>query len=693
MCHFAVQATVLVIRLDNRLFRRHPLCKMTGEIQREIEGLRERIWDHNYLYHVLDRPEISDAEYDSLFRQLQKLESLHPQFVTTDSPTQRVGASPAEGFRTIVHAIPMLSLENAFTLDEIKAFDRRICKLLHVDRVVYIAEPKLDGLSVELVYENGSFVRGSTRGDGTNGEDVTANLRTIRSIPLRLRRTQLAIPSVLEVRGEVYVETDDLHQLNEKREAAGLPVFSNTRNLAAGSLRQLDPQVTTTRPLKMFCYDIGRVEGIRIGCQEQLLRTLSLLGFRVNPLHRLCGGIEEGISFYNDFQVRRKTLLYEADGVVIKVDEFALRKVLGRVSHSPRWAIAGKFQAEQAITKVREIIVQVGRTGILTPVAILEPVRLYGVEISRATLHNEDEVKRKDVRAGDTVIVQRAGDVIPEVVKSLTKYRKGDEFPFKMPSVCPSCGSRIIRRQSMVAHRCVNISCPARIKQSIVHFAGKAGFDIAGLGIKVVNQLVEKEIIKRPSQLFRLDRETLISLERMGPRSADNLLAAIRNSRSMTLERLLFAIGIPEIGQQTARILAKRFGTLSRLGSASKEELLGIPEIGPSTTTAITEYFANQENRAVIEELLTCRVQIKGEGTRLGPLAEKRFVFTGALSRMTRDEATERVRHLGARVSTSVSSQTDYVVIGVNPGSKGAKARNLGVKILSEEEFSSLTEQ
>jgi len=666
---------------------------MRSQIDRKIEELRERIRHHNYIYHVLDRPEISDAEYDSLFRQLQRLESLHPQLVTTDSPTQRVGASPAEGFRTIVHAIPMLSLDNAFTLGEINAFDKRVCKLLDVDRVSYIAEPKLDGVSVELVYENGSLARGSTRGDGTNGEDVTANLRTIRSIPLRLRRSHVAVPSVLEVRGEVYVERDDLLQLNEKQVAAGLPIFSNTRNLAAGSLRQLDPRITSTRPLKMFCYDIGRVEGIRISSQEQLLEVLSQLGLRVNPLYRLCSGIREGISFYSDFQVRRKSLPYEADGVVIKVNEFALRKILGRVSHSPRWAIAGKFQAEQAITKIREIIVQVGRTGILTPVAILEPVRLYGVEISRATLHNEDEVERKDVRAGDTVIVQRAGDVIPGVVKSLTEYRSGDELPFRMPSVCPSCGSVIIRQQGMVARRCVNISCPARIKQSIVHFAGKAGFDIAGLGIKVVNQLVEKGLTRRPSQLFRLDRETLISLERMGPQSADNLLAAIRDSRSITLERLLFAIGIPEIGQQTARILARHFGTLGRLESASKEELLAIPEIGPSTTTAIIDYFANQENRVVIEELVACGVEIKGEEAQLGQLVEKRFVFTGTLPSMTRDEAAERVRNLGGRVSGTVSSQTDYVVMGVDPGSKGARARSLGVKILSEEEFYALIDQ
>jgi len=498
---------------------------------------------------------------------------------------------------------------------------------------------------------------------------------------------------VLEVRGEVYVERGDLHQLNEKREAAGLAVFSNTRNLAAGSLRQLDPRVTTTRPLKMFCYDIGRVEGITIGSQEQLLRTLFLLGFRVNSFYRLCGGIEEAISFYNDFQVRRQSLPYEADGVVIKVDEFALREILGRVSHSPRWAIAGKFQAEQAITKVKEIIVQVGRTGILTPVAILQPVRLYGVEISRATLHNEDEVRRKDIRVGDTVTVQRAGDVIPEVVRSLTEYRNGNELPFRMPSVCPSCGSRIARREGMVAHRCANISCPARIKQSIVHFAGKAGFDIAGLGAKVVNQLVEKQIVKRPSQLFHLKRETLISLERMGPQSAANLLVAIRNSRSITLERLLFAIGIPEIGQETAHILAKRFGSLNRLGNASEEELLAIPEIGPSTTVAITDYFSNQVNRDVIEELYAYGVRIKGEGTQLDSLAEKRFVFTGTLSSMTRDEAAKRVRHLGGRVSTSVSPETDYVVMGAKPGSKVAKARSLGVEILSEEDFSSLVDQ
>ena len=661
---------------------------MTKDVRAEIEELREKIRYHNYLYYVLDRPEITDAEYDALFRRLQELEAQHPELITPDSPTQRVGAPPAEGFATVTHAVPMRSLANAFSADELREFDQRVRKILGVDTVTYVAEPKLDGLSVELVYRDGLFVQGSTRGDGVTGEDVTANLRTIRSVPLRLRPLDGRVPPLIEVRGEVYIDKADFVRLNRAREEQGLPLFANPRNLAAGSLRQLDPKVTASRPLKIFCYDIGRVEGIEIRTQEELLQTLPKLGIRTNPLYQVCHGIEEAIEFYERMREMREELPYEADGIVVKVNDFASRPVLGELARSPRWAIAGKFPAEQGITKVKDIIVQVGRTGVLTPVAILEPVRVRGVEISRATLHNEDEVKRKDVRIGDTVIVQRAGDVIPEVVRPLPERRTGTEREFRMPDRCPVCGSKVVRVPGEVAHRCPNISCPARIKESILHFVSKGGFDIDGIGTKLVDQLVDKGIVRKVSDIFHLDKETLAGLERMGDKSAENLIAAIERSKSITLPKFLFALGIPEVGERTAEILAERFGSLDRLMEASEEELLEVPDIGPATAKAIVDFFGNPENRRLIEELRRAGVRITaGEKAKSDALAGKRFVFTGTLSTMTRAEAGERVKRLGATVSSSVSRNTDYVVVGENPGSKADRARALGVRMLNEDEF------
>lgn len=662
-----------------------------NEVKREIEELRERIRHHNYLYYVLDRPEISDAEYDALFRRLQELEEEHPELVTPDSPTQRVGAPPAEGFKTAVHTVPMLSLGNAFSTDELREFDRRVRKLLDADEVIYIAEPKLDGLSVELVYRNGALVQGSTRGDGVNGEDVTLNLRTIRSIPLRLRPLAGAVPTLLEVRGEVYIDKEDLASLNQKRKEEGLSPFANPRNLAAGSLRQLDPRVTGTRPLKIFCYDIGRAEGIRIETQEDLLKTLPKLGIRTNPLYRLCHGIEEAIAFYEDLREERESLPYEADGVVIKVNDFAARRIVGEVTRSPRWAIAGKFPAEQGITRVKDIIVQVGRTGVLTPVAVLEPVRVRGVEISHATLHNEDEVKRKDIRIGDTVIVERAGDVIPQVVGPLPERRTGAERPFVMPPTCPVCGSAVVRLEGEVAHRCVNISCPARIKESILHFVSKGGFDIDGFGAKLVDQLVDKGLVRRISEIFHLDRETLIGLERMGKKSAENLLTAIEESKSIPLSKFLFALGIPEVGEHTADLLAAAFPSLKDLIAAKEEDLLALPEVGPRTAEGIVDFFSNPSNKEMIAELLAAGVDLRGQvAPTSAALAGKRFVLTGTLSTMTRGEAGAQIKKRGGTVSSSVSARTDYVVVGENPGSKAQKARELNITTLTEDEFLSL---
>ena len=663
--------------------------------QREIERLREEIERHNYLYYVLDRPEVSDAEYDALFQRLTQLESEHSDLVTPDSPTQRVGSAPADGFAAVQHSVPMLSLANAFDEDGLHDFDRRVRAILDTDEVTYVAEPKLDGLSVELVYRDGVFSQGSTRGDGRNGEDVTANLRTIPSVPLRLRTDNEIVPELVEVRGEVYIDKADLLALNARREEDGLPPFANPRNLAAGSLRQLDPRVTAGRPLKLYCYDLGRTEGIAIESQAELLTRLPALGLRVNPLYEICVGIEPAVAFYHRLMEEREGLAYETDGIVVKVDDFTARQTAGTVSRSPRWAIAGKFPAQQGITRLADIVVSVGRTGILTPVAVLDPVRVHGVEITSATLHNEDEIKRKGVLIGDTVVVQRAGDVIPQVVKPLPKHRTGEERPFAMPKTCPACGSDVVRFENEVAHRCLNTTCPARLQQSILHFIGKGGLDVEGLGHKLVRQLVEKGLVISLADLFRLDRETLAGLERLGPKSADNLLAALNAAKDVPLSRFLFGLGIPEVGDRAAEILADAFGSLDRIIEAAEEVLTTLPEIGPKTAAGIVGFFRNKENRTAIAELRDVGLRIAAipEGERTGPLAGKRFVFTGTLSAMTRNEAGERVKALGASVSSTVARATDFVVVGEKPGSKADKARDLGVPLLAEAEFLSLLEQ
>jgi len=668
---------------------------MAANPEREIARLRQEIEHHNHLYYVLDRPEIPDAEYDALFRRLTQLESDRPDLVTPDSPTQRVGSSPADGFATIPHAVPMLSLGNAFDEDGLRDFDRRVRAILDTDELTYVAEPKLDGLSVELVYREGAFSRGSTRGDGRNGEDVTANLRTIPSVPLRLRADGGIVPGLVEVRGEVYIDKADLLALNARREEDGLPPFANPRNLAAGSLRQLDPRVTAGRPLKIYCYDVGRIEGVAIASQAELLTRLPALGLRVNPLFEICVGIESAVAFYRRLMEEREGLAYETDGIVVKINDFAARRTAGTVSRSPRWAIAGKFPAQQGITRLTDIVVSVGRTGILTPVAVLDPVRVHGVEITSATLHNEDEIERKGVLIGDTVVVQRAGDVIPQVVKPLPKHRTGDERPFTMPKTCPACGSDVVRLEGEVAHRCLNTACPARFQQSILHFICKGGLDVEGLGHKLVRQLVEKGLVTSLADLFRLDRETLAGLERLGPKSAGNLLAALDAAKDVPLGRFLFALGIPEVGDRAAEILANAFGSLARISDAAEEALMDLPEIGPKTAAAIVGFFRNKENRATIAELhdVGLRITATPAGERTGLLSGRRFVFTGTLSGMTRSEAGERVKALGASVSSTVARATDFVVVGENPGSKADKARALGVPQLTEAEFLSLLEQ
>jgi DNA ligase (NAD+) len=664
-----------------------------SDARQELERLRREVAHHNVRYHVLDRPEISDAEYDSLFCRLLQLEQEHPEWISPDSPTQRVGAAPARDFAQVVHRVPMLSLSNAYSEEELREFDERMRTLLDEETIVYVAEPKLDGLSVELVYEHGLLVRGSTRGDGTTGEEVTASLRTIRSIPLRLDDAS-DVPALLEVRGEVYIEKDAFRAVNERRASDGLPLFANPRNLAAGSLRQLDPRVTAERPLRMACYDVGRSNGLSLTSQHELLATLPRFGLPVNPLYATCSSPEEIVVFYRKMQNERDGLPYETDGVVIKIDRFDLRRLAGTVSRSPRWAVAGKFPAERAVTRLVDILISVGRTGVLTPVASLEPVRVRGVEITSATLHNEDDIRTKDIRIGDQVVVQRAGDVIPQIVASLPELRSGDEREFSMPASCPSCGARIVRLEGEAASRCLNTACPARIKQSIGHFASKGALDVDGLGSKLVDQLVEKKLVTRLGDLFRLDCETLAALDRMGPTSAGHLVRALDRARSVSLSRLLYGLGIPEVGATTARLLAQHAGTLDRLTQTPRDELEAIPTVGPRTAGAVVDFFANEENGRTLADLLAAGLRIEVElGAPGGALAGKRFVFTGTLSTMTRDEAARRVQSLGASVSASVSRRTDYVVAGDGGGSKADTARSLGLPLLSEDEFLDLLDR
>ena len=581
----------------------------------------------------------------------------------------------------------MLSLNNCFNDEELEEWDERVRRILGGEPVEYVCEPKLDGLSVELVYVDGVLTVGSTRGDGRVGEDVTRNLRTIKQVPLRLFPLNGQVPKLLEARGEVYMEKEAFRKLNEERERAGEPLFANPRNAAAGSLRQLDPNITASRPLKIFFYAMGRAEGIEIRSQVELLTTFPKLGLPVNPLWRLCKTLEEVKAFYRELLAMRHELPYEADGMVVKVNDFAQREILGEVSRAPRWAIAYKFPAEEATTRVLDIVVQVGRTGALTPVAILEPVEVSGATVSRATLHNEDEIRRKDIRIGDWVIVRRAGEVIPEVVKSIPERRTGEEKEFKMPERCPACGGPVIRPPGEVAYRCENLSCPARIKESIRHFASRRAMDIEGLGEKLVDQLVETGLVRKLSDLYRLKKEDLVKLERMGEKSAQNLLEQIERSKNAGLARLIFALGIRYVGEHLAEVLAEHFPSLEALSNATYEELLGIPEIGPRIAQSIVDFFKNEENRKLIQELKELGVKTEAEKPKEGPLSGKTFVFTGALSAFTREEARRLVESLGGRVASGVSRKVDYVVVGADPGEKLRKAQELGITILSEEEF------
>jgi DNA ligase (NAD+) len=661
--------------------------------QDRIESLREQINHHNYRYYVLDEPEISDAEYDRLMRELQELEQRHPQFVTSDSPTQRVGAPPLEAFETIAHTVPMLSLDNAFNENETREFDARIKRLLGTSKdIEYAAEPKLDGLAVELVYERGVLTVGSTRGDGVTGENITQNLKTVNSIPLRLLSTYVATPERLEVRGEAIMEIKAFERLNKQRQDNGEPLFANPRNAAAGSLRQLDSNITASRPLDFYCYGVGQVVGPIFKSHMELMETLKKLGLKVNSYIRRCPNINAVLEYYEELNEGRENLPYEIDGVVVKVNDFALHERLGTKTRSPRWAIAYKFEAKQETTKILDIIAQVGRTGTLTPVAIMEPVRVGGVEVSRATLHNQDEIDRKDVRIGDWVVIQRAGDVIPEVVKVIESKRTGNVQPYQLPNVCPSCGGSIVRLPEEVAHRCQNLSCPAQVKERIWHFASKRAMDIDGLGGKLVDQLVDKGLVSNVGDLYSLTKEQLAGLERMADKSAQNIVDAIAASKERSLDRLVYALGIRFVGEHVARVLVNAMGTLDALMNASVEELMSIHEIGPNVAQSVVQFFAQKENRIIIERLQKHGVKILKTKKTGDKFAGKTFVFTGTLQSFTRSEAQRFIENLGGRAASSVSKNTDFVVVGEAAGSKADKARQLGIAIISEEEFKGMLE-
>ncbi len=663
----------------------------------EIDALRHRaaelrreIAHHDRLYYVEDAPELPDADYDRLMRELRALEARHPELITPDSPTQRVSGAPAAGFGEVVHELSMLSLDNAFSEEEVRAFDRRIHDRLRLppeQLVTYCAEPKIDGLAVSLLYVEGTFVRGATRGDGVRGEDVTANLRTVRAIPLQLR-DDAPVPRRLEVRGEVYMRHADFTELNQRMREAGERGFVNPRNAAAGSLRQLDPAITAQRKLSFFGYGIGICEGQELpASQFEILQALRQWGFPVSEAVERVEGVDGCLAYYRKIGTRRHALGYDIDGVVYKVDDRVLQQRLGFVARAPRWALAHKFPAEEALTRMLDVEWQVGRTGALTPVARLEPVFVGGVTVSNATLHNLDEITRKDVRIGDTVYVRRAGDVIPEIVRVLTERRGADAHPITLPSHCPVCGAQVERPPGEAVARCTgHLNCPAQRKESIKHFASRRAMDIEGLGDKLVDQLVDRQLVHSVADLYDLTTAQLLTLERMGERSAAKLISAIDRSRQTTLARFIYALGIPTVGERTAQILAEHYGDLDALMQAGVEDLQQVPDVGPIMAEFIADFFRQQNNQEVIRRLRKAGVQWPAlvRVTQNQRLGGRTFVLTGTLEGWTREQARAAIEQLGGKVTESVSSKTDYVVAGAEPGSKLDKARKLGIPVLDE---------
>jgi DNA ligase (NAD+) len=671
---------------------------MPAGIKEKLEKLREKIRRHEYLYYVLDNPKISDAEFDRLLKRLKELEAGHPELITPDSPTQRVGGQPREGFVKVRHRSPLLSLDNASSFEELGQFDRRAREAIGRETLDYVCEHKFDGFSISLRYQDGGYERAVTRGDGQEGEDVTPNVKTIRALPLRVDEKQLKKAKLardFEVRGEVIMTRKAFQQLNRQQDERGERVFANPRNAAAGSVRVLDPGIIARRRLDIFTYAL-LVEGrIPLKRHSQVLEALAALGFKVNRHWKKCRGLDQVFDYCRQWEEKRDSLDYEIDGIVVKVDEIALWEELGTTAKAPRYAIAYKYPARQETTVVREIRVQVGRTGALTPVAILEPVQVGGVTVSRSTLHNMDEVERLGVQEGDTVVIERAGDVIPHVVKVAKHGRKGQRKHFRMPTRCPECKSRIHKAEDEVAYRCVNAACPARLKESLLHFAGRHAMKIDGLGGKIVDQLVEKGLVKDVADLYRLDLPTLAGLERMAEKSAQNLLDEIGASKKSSLARLIYSLGIRFVGERTGQLLAAHFGSLDALKQATQEQLVDVEEVGEKVAAAIVEFFGEPANQKVLEKLRRAGLNFEEKRTAVkdARLAGKTFVLTGALERWSRDQAKALIESLGGKVIGSVSKKTGYVVVGAEPGSKLEKAKTLGVETLDEKQFARLLGQ
>lgn len=655
--------------------------------RKRAQALRREIETHNYRYYVLDAPTIPDAEYDTMFRELVELESRYPQLATSDSPTQRVGGAPLDEFPQVTHRTPMLSLNNAFTEEDVSGFDRRVREALSRDDIEYAAEPKFDGLAISLVYERGRFVQGATRGDGTTGEEVTANLRTVRSIPLRLRGAKP--PALLEIRGEVIMYKADFDRMNLRQRERGEKEFANPRNAAAGSVRQLDPKITAQRPLRFFAYGLEESGDLRFRRHSDTLDWIAEQGVPVPRERTTVTGLAGLLGFYRRIEKKREELPYGIDGVVYKVNALADQQALGFVSRAPRFALAHKYPPEEALTEVLDIEVQVGRTGALTPVARLKAVSVGGVTVTNATLHNEDELRRRDIRIGDTVIVRRAGDVIPEVVSFVPERRPRDARVFHMPEKCPVCGSNVVRPEGEAIARCTGgLVCPAQRKQALLHFASRRAMDIEGLGERLVDQLVDQAVVRTPADLYKLGVAALAQLERMADKSAANVVAALEKSKNTTLARFIYALGIRNVGEATARDLANHFGTLEALMKADAEELQQVQDVGPVVAASIRQFFDERHNREVIHDLRAAGVHWpQGPGRRAaaaGPLAGKTIVLTGTLQSLTREQAKELIEAAGGKVSGSVSKNTDYVVAGADPGGKFDKAQALGVAIVDE---------
>jgi DNA ligase (NAD+) len=667
-----------------------------NKIKQRIAELREVINHHNYRYYVLDSPEISDAEYDELMKELRQLEAEHPELVTPDSPTQRIGAPPVEAFGVVEHPQPLLSLANAFSYEDLAAWHKRVSNLLGGRQFDLVCEPKIDGLAVALTYVDGLLATGATRGDGYRGEDITQNLKTVRSIPLSVPREA---PPRFEVRGEVYLPKAGFKKLNEERAKEELPLFANPRNAAAGSVRQLDSSITARRPLDIFIYGLGWAEGKAVpDTHWEIMQWLKSLGFKINPNIALRHSLDEAEKYHQNWVESREKFDYEADGIVVKVNSIVLQQELGTVAHEPRWAIAYKFPAVQGTTKLIDIGINVGRTGSLNPYAILEPVRVGGVVISSAALHNEEDIHRKDIRIGDWVVVQRAGEVIPEIVEPIVSRRTGKEKIFSMPGRCPVCGSEVIKPEGEAMHRCTNAACPSQALERIKHFVSRGAMDIDGVGEKLCQALFEAGLIKDAADLYYLTREQLLGLERMADKSASNVLNSIAESKDRSLARVIFALGITHVGDQYAELLAEQFHSIDQLAQASQEDLSTIPSIGPKIAESIVAFFRQKGNRRIIEKLRKAGVRLEGKKVKEAqpeelPLAGLEFVLTGKLESLSRSEAEAKIKALGGKAGSDVTRKTSYVVVGADPGSKLAKAQKLGTKTLSEAEFLELLDK